>query len=443
MFFLNGIPTIASISNIAPQPQIGMPVSQEKVTQLGLNHLANQQNSMAAYNSVMEFVPNLPKCFIEHNINNITDLLLKITALKTAIKNQNWDHDIFTLTNVNLKNIQENNALEFPFIALAGLKCNQISEEEFFIILCYYGLRCIHEKQEIIAHPLFNTNTHIAPNIALLISYFVEGLKIGLTPLFQADVPDFSLDTLMALFRELEQLSHSPEICHILTLFSAPDFREVGCSKALISQHPGKESEDKLTLWDSIRTIPMHIFYQESRQFIPSLKIYEVFLKHFLGVSSIHLKPRIGLSLHQSIALDTQDSFNVIVPFPTFYPEIINGTPLPGLESTYCNLFYQGITTFSMSNRTREKLKNIVKQLRDFEISLNLPESLRHNISETFSNIGFSKFNKFKYDESNVLSFLESSALIKKFLKSRFTNPLHQAVLEYMDSLLNRWPRLG
>jgi hypothetical protein len=89
------------------------------------------------------------------NIKMIEHKDEKLKLLEEALSQGNWDHPIFNLTNETLKDTL---LLEFPLIALYGVRHCKISRDDYFLIQSYYGLRTQYRKEDIQGHVIFNSD---------------------------------------------------------------------------------------------------------------------------------------------------------------------------------------------------------------------------------------------------------------------------------------------
>ncbi len=323
------------------------------------------------YSGVMKFTSKDMRLSTKENIEIIKDKDRKLADLKKTFIDGNWNAPLFDKLHLGLERV-----FEFPFIALYGLKNGTISEQEFFIVEMYYGMRTRFAKKDIKFHQLFNGDGEInEPNKKLLKDCLCENLIID------GENVSFSHDEFDEFISQLKKQGFLHEMC----FFSTPD-QSIG---------------DERSVWDGFRGVDddgmptLSIFNDNDWQYTPSLIMYQCFLRILFPHSSdATVRARIGTTPPVQQAQRAKGIFDVLTPVPTCFPKEVDGEPAPGVDGVYHDLLGHAVSVFGVPTKWREHVYALADRVHDFERTYQIDETnqkLRH------------AFSHFIYDLDNLI----------------------------------------
>ncbi|MES2344766.1 MAG: hypothetical protein V4494_02350 [Chlamydiota bacterium] len=111
--------------------------------------------------SVIEFTSEKARQTTLNNIKKIENKTEKLDRLEEAIRQGNFNDPIFNLTNENLDGLEGHPLLEFPFVALYGLRHLELTVDDYSLIQSYYGLRTKYTQENIQAHLLIHQDNTV------------------------------------------------------------------------------------------------------------------------------------------------------------------------------------------------------------------------------------------------------------------------------------------
>jgi hypothetical protein len=418
--------SIQVVENLVPELSLVADLSQTDA-------LCAKASAPLVYASVLEYTSEEMRELTAININKIKDIQHKLSALKNAVIKMCWNDSLFDVTNDEFEGIQQGEHFEFPFIALYGLEKGEISHEEFFLIECYYGLRTQFKKEEIFIHPILNKNGSINLKTEKLMKECL--LREDLCPrFFLKFTPDegliyqalqFSEEKFQKLIDELEDQKNS----HEMIIFSTREINR--CKK--------KGSPD---IGEVIRVFQrFKLFYNDTWQFAPSLKIYELFLKNLFPYSQdVQLRARIDLTPNQLQMKRKEGHFDVLTPFPTCFIDEADGNPAPGLQGVYHDLFYHAVIVFGMIPEMRRALYTIAQELREFESKDDqLEDDNRHYLSNQILDSAYHTFLGVDLNALNSDFDLRIEKFKEDLIEEIVLDSSYEEVIEKLHSLIDEW----
>lgn len=247
----------------------------------------------------------IPKeIFTEINqiINALPDKDMRISQLLTALKEKNWEHEIF----------QDKN---YPYYALESVKQKKLSSSEFCTLMFYWTAVNYHST---------------------------ESERVKPIPLFIDGIPNSQ-----ALQMLKETMSHSTNLS--LPFLTDEQFDEF---INLMSKAPISEQQfflvplsNEYTSLQNMRDLKINLFGKvesENKRMIPSFSLMQCFLDVKFGSQAAKINPVIGLSHFKDIiANDVGGQRDMAIPFPGVkLPERADNILAPGFDFTYHDLYH-------------------------------------------------------------------------------------------------------
>lgn len=292
--------------------QIPTPPSLEKMTQLSTE-----------YWTLTRRIPKDRLVEINQTINALPDKEIRISQLLTALKENNWKHEIF----------QDEN---YPLYALEAVKEKRLSSIEFSTLMFYWTAHRNHavtpDQLEVI--PIF-VDGKPNPQAVQMLKETMKSYEPGIA-VFKSNT-EFLTDT---QFEELiRQMAKAP------------------ASEQQFFLVPQKED---YTIFNAIQVNKINVFgdvASTTKRMIPSLTLMQRFLDIKFGPQAVQINPVIGLSLFKDIiANGAGGQRDMAIPFPGIdLPKDADNIFAPGFDFSYHD-FYHAFIVSSIPQEHRQAL---------------------------------------------------------------------------------------